>query len=166
MSMRREDEDAAADLFDSRGSELLRPAYSYECNRGLLALDAWISEASEAALSDRLKVEGGDMHRMAEAAEWLLRCMGELAMDLGRADLASEIATLRTRVRYGISEDLIDLVSVRGIGRVRARALHGHGVRDRAALSAMPVEKLASVDKIGRAVAASIKAQLLGRRGK
>ena len=166
MSMRREDEDAAADLFDSRGSELLRPAYSYECNRGLLALDAWISEASEAALSDRLKVEGGDMHRMAEAAEWLLRCMGELAMDLGRADLASEIATLRTRVRYGISEDLIDLVSVRGIGRVRARALHGHGVRDRAALSAMPVEKLASVDKIGRAVAASIKSQLLGRRGK
>ena len=166
MSMRREDEDAAADLFDGRGAELLRPAYPYECNRGLLALDAWISEATDAALADRLKVEAGDMHRMAEAAEWLLRCMGELAMDLGRADLASEVATLRTRVRYGVSEDLIDLVSVRGIGRVRARALYGSGVRDRAALSAMPVEKLASVDKIGRAVASSIKAQLLGRRGK
>ena len=166
MSMRREDEDAAADLFDARGSELLRPAYSYECNRGLLALDAWISEATDAALADRLKVEAGDMHRMAEAAEWLLRCMGELAMDLGRADLASEVATLRTRVRYGVSEDLIDLVSVRGIGRVRARALYGSGVRDRAALAAMPVERLASVDKIGRAVASSIKAQLLGRRGR
>ena len=166
MSMRREDEDAAADLFDARGAELLRPAYPYECNRGLLALDAWISEATDAALADRLKVEAGDMHRMAEAAEWLLRCMGELAMDLGRADLASEVATLRTRVRYGVSEDLIDLVSVRGIGRVRARALYGSGVRDRAALAAMPVEKLASVDKIGRAVASSIKAQLLGRRGK
>ena len=166
MSMRREDEDTAADLFESRGGELLRPAYSYECNRGLLALDAWISEATEAALSDRLKVEAGDMHRMAEAAEWLLRCMGELAMDLGRADLASEIATLRTRMRYGVSGELIDLVSVRGIGRVRARALYGNGVRDRAALSAMPVEKLASVDKIGRAVAASIKSQLLGRRGR
>ena len=166
MSMRREDEDAAADLFDARGAELLRPAYAYECNRGLLALDAWISEATDAALADRLKVEAGDMHRMAEAAEWLLRCMGELAMDLGRADLASEVATLRTRVRYGVSEDLIDLVSVRGIGRVRARALYGSGVRDRAALSAMPVEKLAAVDKIGRAVAKSIKAQLLGRRGK
>jgi len=166
MSMRREDEDAAADLFESRGGELLRPAYSYECNRGLLALDAWISEATEAALSDRLKVEAGDMHRMAEAAEWLLRCMGELAMDLGRADLASEIATLRTRMRYGVSGELIDLVSVRGIGRVRARALYGNGIRDQAALSAMPVEKLASVDKIGRAVAASIKSQLLGRRGR
>ena len=166
MSMRREDEDAAADLFDARGAELLRPAYSYECNRGLLALDAWISESTDAALADRLKVEAGDMHRMAEAAEWLLRCMGELAMDLGRADLASEVATLRTRVRYGVSEDLIDLVSVRGIGRVRARALYGSGVRDRAALSAMPIEKLAAIDKIGRAVAKSIKAQMLGRRGK
>ena len=166
MSMRRDDEDAAADLFESRAAELLRPAYSYECNRGLLALDAWISEAAEAALSDRLKVEAGDMHRMAEAAEWLLRCMGELAMDLGRADLASEIAGLRTRVRYGVSDELVDLVAVRGIGRVRARALYDRGVRDRAALSAMPVEKLASVDKIGRAVASSIRAQLLGRRGK
>ena len=166
MYLRKDDEEAAADLFDERGGELLRPAYSYECNRSLLALDAWIAEAPETALADRLKVEAGDMHRIAETAEWLARCMGELAMDLGRPDIAAEVSTLRTRIRYGVKEELIDLVSVRGIGRVRARALHRNGVTDKAALSAMPVEKLAAVDKIGRAVASGIKAQLLGRRGR
>ena len=166
MYMRKDDDEAAAELFDERGAELLRPAYSYECNRSLLALDAWIAEATETAMSDRLKVEAGDMHRIAETAEWLARCMGELAMDLGRPDIAAELSTLRARIRYGVKEELIDLVSVRGIGRVRARALHRNGVTDKAALSAMPVEKLAAVDKIGSAVASSIKAQLLGRRGR
>ena len=166
MYMRKDDDEAAADLFDKRGGELLRPAYSYECNRSLLALDAWIAEATETSMSDRLKVEAGDMHRIAETAEWLARCMGELAMDLGRPDIAAELSTLRARIRYGVKEELIDLVSVRGIGRVRARALHRNGVTDKAALSAMPVEKLAAVDKIGSAVASSIKAQLLGRRGR
>ena len=166
MYLRKDDEEAAADLFDERGGELLRPAYSYECNRSLLALDAWIAESPETALADRLKVEAGDMHRIAETAEWLARCMGDLAMGLDRPDIASEVATLRTRIRYGVREELIELVSIRGIGRVRARALYRNGVTGRADLSAMPVEKLAAVDKIGRAVASGIKAQLLGRRGR
>ena len=166
MYLRKDDEEAAADLFDERGGELLRPAYSYECNRSLLALDAWIAESPETALADRLKVEAGDMHRIAETAEWLARCMGDLAVGLDRADIASEVATLRTRIRYGVREELIELVSIRGIGRVRARALYKNGVTSRADLSAMPVEKLAAVDKIGRAVASGIKAQLLGRRGR
>ena len=166
MYLRKDDEEAAADLFDERGGELLRPAYSYECNRSLLALDAWIAESPETALADRLKVEAGDMHRIAETAEWLARCMGDLAMELDRPDIASEVATLRTRIRYGVREELIELVSIRGIGRVRARALYRNGVTGRADLSAMPVEKLAAVDKIGRAVASGIKAQLLGRRGR
>ena len=165
MYMRRNDYTAAYRLFGAGRREMIGYAGPSDCNRSLLALDRWIGEASEADIAGQLEVEAGDMHRIVESAEWLARCMGQLARELGRPDLAREIAVLRTRIRYGVGEDLVELVSVRDIGRVRARRLYRRGITSKAKLSSVPERKLAAIDGIGPALAARLKSRVSAAGG-
>jgi helicase len=120
----------------------------------------WISESSDIHLSDNLGIESGDMHRMSETADWLSYCLYELAKLIERADLLDELSVLRKRIMYGIKEDLVDLVQIKGIGRVRARKLFNNGVKTLEDLRKIPIEKLAEIDKIGPVIADNIKSQL------
>jgi len=70
------------------------------------------------------------------------------------------LADLRTRIVYGVRRELLDLVKVKGIGRVRARILYKHGIKDLDDLAKIPVNKLAEIDKIGSTIADNIKTEL------
>jgi len=164
FSLRNKDYETASLLIENKASELIEPISEYDCTRSLLALDAWITESSEISLSDTLKIESGDMHRMTETANWLLYCMRELAKQLERVDLLDEFDIIRKRVNYGIREELLELVKIKGIGRVRARKLFKHGLKSLDDLSTIPVKKLAEIDKIGSTLADNIKSQL--RKGR
>ena len=165
MYMRYSDESAVWGLLHAGRDEMIGSPSHSDFNRSLLALDSWIGEASEAEIARRLDVEAGDMHRIAESAEWLARCMGQLARDLGQPGLAREIGALRTRIRYGVREELLGLVSVRDVGRVRARRLYRAGITGKAKLSSASVRKIAAVDGIGPALAAKIKSRASGGSG-
>ncbi|MGI0007879.1 MAG: helix-hairpin-helix domain-containing protein, partial [Nitrosotalea sp.] len=65
-----------------------------------------------------------------------------------------------SRVTYGIKGELVDLVQVKGIGRVRARVLFKNGIKTREDLTSISVEKLAKIDKIGPIIAENIKTHL------
>jgi helicase len=128
--------------------------------RTVLALIAWMNENPEQTILEKYSIEPGDLHRMVDNADWLIYSFGELARLFSRKDLALEASELRERVRYGIRSELIPLTRLEGIGRVRARSLFGAGYSTIDKLSSAPVERLASVPKIGPAVAAQIKKQL------
>ena len=164
FSLRNKDYEAASLLIENKTIELIEPISEYDCSRSLLALDAWITESSEISLSDNLKIESGDMHRMIETADWLLYCLRELAKQLERVDLLDELDIIRKRINYGIREELLELVKIKGIGRIRARKLFKHGIKNLDDLSVIPVKKLAEIDKIGSTLADNIKSQL--RKGR
>jgi helicase len=123
-------------------------------------MDLWIREGTEIDLSDQLGIESGDMHRMVETANWLIYSLRELSRLLGRMDLIKELDVLRQRIIYGIKEELVDLVKIKGIGRVRARKLYKNNIKTRQDLAITPVNQLAVIDKIGMTVANNIKSQL------
>ncbi len=160
FSLRNRDYESASLLIENHSSELLEPISEYDCSRSLLALQAWITESSELSLSDSLGIESGDMHRMVEMANWLSYCLREISKHVERADLLEELSDLRKRVVYGIREELFDLVRVKGIGRVRARLLFKHGIKNLDDLAKIPVNKLAEIDKIGSTLADNIKSEL------
>ena len=56
--------------------------------------------------------------------------------------------------------ELLDLVRVKGIGRVRARVLYKNNIRHLDDLAKIPVNKLAEIDKIGSTIADNIKTEL------
>jgi len=160
FSLRNRDYESASLLIENHSSELLEPISEYDCSRSLLALQAWITESSELSLSDSLSIESGDMHRMAEMANWLSYCLREISKHVERADLLEELDDLRRRIVYGIREELLDLVRVKGIGRVRARILYKHKIKNLDDLAKIPVNKLAEIDKIGSTIADNIKLEL------
>jgi len=160
FSLRQKDYESASLMIENNSSELLEPISEYDCSRSLLALQAWITESSELSLSDSLGIESGDMHRMTENADWLVYCLREISKHVERADLLEELGDLRNRISYGIREELLDLVQVKGIGRVRSRILYKHGVKNLDDLRKIPVNKLAKIDKIGLTLADNIKTEL------
>ena len=160
FSLRNKDYETIGTLLENHASELIEHISEYECSRSLLAMHAWINESSEIFLSDHLGIESGDMHRMAETADWLVHSLYELAKLESRADLLDDLSVLRQRISYGIKEELIELVKIRGIGRVRSRVLYKHGIKNLQDLSKIPIKDLAKIDKIGSSLAESIKTQL------
>jgi helicase len=163
--LRKKDHEELTLLIEGRGSELLYPISEYDCTRSFWALCEWLEETGDKALSDRMGVEPGDMHRIVEMGEWLAYSLYEVAKLLRREDLLPELYNLRTRIRYGVKEELLPLVALEGIGRVRARALYAAGLTDISKIAKAPQAKLAGIQKIGPAVAEKLKDQLKKRLG-
>jgi helicase len=109
-------------------------------------------------------VEPGDMHRMVEISDWLAYSLYEVAKLVRREDLLPELYNLRTRIRYGVKEELLNLVALEGIGRVRARSLYAAGFATVASIAKAPKATLAAVSKIGPVVAEKLKDQLGKKR--
>lgn len=158
--LRNKDYETIGTLLENHASELVESISEYECSRSLLAMHAWVNESTEIFLSDNLGIESGDMHRMAENGDWLAYSLYELAKIETRDDLLDELNALRQRISYGIKDELVELVKIRGIGRVRSRTLYKNGIKDLHDLDKIPVTELAKIDKIGLSLAESIKRQL------
>ena len=160
FDLRNKDDERVDIVLENNEQTKIKHIDVQDCTRSLLAMDLWIREGTEIDLSDQLGIESGDMHRMIETANWLVYSLRELSRLLGRVDLINELHILRQRIVYGIKEELIDLVKIKGVGRVRARKLYNNNIRSRQDLALTPVNQLAAIDKIGMTVANNIKSQL------
>ena len=64
------------------------------------------------------------------------------------------------RVEYGCKKELLNLVSLKGIGRIRARAIFKEGFKTINDLRGVPLKRLAKIKTIGEGIAKSIKNQI------
>jgi len=122
-------------------------------------LEDWINERKEDEIIMKYQVGPGDIHARVETAEWLLHAMQELAR-LFNFDVVPVLSKLKLRVKHGCREELLNLVKLRGIGRVRARILYKNGFRSIEMLREASVETLASLPGIGVTIAKQIKEQI------
>lgn len=156
---KRDIEEFCSDIEEHR-SELIYPINEFECSRSLWALYRWINESTDKILSDKIGVEPGDMHRIVEIADWLAYSLYEVAKLMKRSDLLVEIHRLRLRIKYGVKEELLKLIRLKGIGRVRARSLYGIGFTDLTEIANASEAQLSAVSNIGPTIAKNIKGQL------
>ncbi|MGC2034633.1 MAG: DEAD/DEAH box helicase [Thermoplasmata archaeon] len=106
-------------------------------------LEAWINETPIVQLTERFGIGAGDLRAKVEDGEWLLFGTSRIALKFNRR-LTRAADDLALRVRYGVREELLDLVRLRGIGRVRSRQLFAAGLRDRDDLRAATMERIES----------------------
>ncbi len=125
-------------------------------------LEEWIQETREDDVTKKFRIGPGDIRRMVSMAEWLIYAAHELARLFAKTRMKT-LARLMPRIRYGVKEELLPLVDLRGVGRVRARALFERGHRKPEDLRRIGVDQLARIPTIGPAIARSILSQL-GRR--
>jgi helicase len=100
------------------------------------------------------------MHRIVEVAEWLTYSLYEVAKVMRRSDLLLEIHRLRLRIKYGVKEELLSLVRLKGIGRIRARSLYKAGFTDLSKIANASEAHLSAVSNIGPTIAKAIKEQM------
>jgi helicase len=125
--------------------------------RTVMVLDAWIDEEREDAILERLGAEPGDLHRAVDSADWLLYCLCELARLFEKYQVIKEAGFLRKRVEVGVRGELVELTRLRGVGRVRGRALYDHGFKTLKSIREAPPERLGQVENIGPVLAKRIK---------
>ncbi len=122
-------------------------------------LQMWMDEAREDDIHEQFGIGAGDIRRAADTAKWLLYAGHELASLFKVRPALSPLRKLHERVRHGIREELLELVQLRGIGRVRARSLFRAGHRKLADIKRTTEQELARVPYIGTEIARSIKRQ-------
>lgn len=120
--------------------------------------EEWISEKEEDEILESMGIGPGDIRARVDSMDWLTYAMIEIAV-IFRPDAVKRLRRLHSRIRYGIKEELIDLISMRGVGRARARILFDNGIRDKDDIAEADFYTLAGLPKIGNALAKSLKMQ-------
>jgi len=157
MAMEREGElwTSPPDQFTSQGE--------YEEFLGSLksasVLEMWVQERTDDEIAEEWSVAPGDLRNMADTGEWLVSALSEMCRFFDHPH-STPIRKLAIRLRNGVREDLLPLLELQGVGRVRARALFRAGYTGLAALRRANPRELAGVPAVGPVLARSILKQL------
>ncbi|RLF33430.1 MAG: extensin [Thermoplasmata archaeon] len=124
-----------------------------------LLLEDWINEETEEKIVSKYNIGPGDIHSIVETAEWLLYAAREFAR-MYNFTYVPHINELILRVHNGCKKELLNLITLKGIGRIRARALYNEGFKTINQLRGVPIERIAKIKTIGKNIAANIKKQI------
>lgn len=171
---KKSDENRLNTLAEEYEDELLcdpfeDPDFHYELFLSSLKVSAmtmdWISEVPEDMITDNMGIGPGDIRSRIDMMNWIVYSMSEIAY-IFAPDSMKKIRPLLIRVKYGVKEELAELVSFRGVGRVRARTLFSAGYRNGSDIMSASEETLANLPRIGPSLAKSLKEQTGGSSGR
>jgi helicase len=122
-----------------------------------LVLTDWTGEVGEAMICERFGVNPGDIYSLVESVQWLVHAASRLSARFA-PHFAGPVRDMEVRVRSGVKAELLPLVALRGIGRVRARRLFNNGIMGPGMIREAGIDHIASI--IGRGIAEQVFAQL------
>ena len=132
--------------------------YLWDLKTALLIMD-WIEETPEEHLLKRYSTTPGDIRAKVETAEWILYAMSELAELLSPSN-TKMITELRIRVNNGVRKELLPLLEIDSVGRVRARSLFNAGFTSQSSIRDARPSELSNISGIG----AKLAEKLAGRK--
>ncbi|MFA6268367.1 MAG: DEAD/DEAH box helicase [archaeon] len=118
-----------------------------------MMLELWINEKKEQDLFKEYDLAPGLLFGKNQIIEWLSYSTIELAKALGQDRHLVAAQKLGKRVKYGVKEELLSLVELKGIGRARARKLFMAGIKK-------PSEVKASMDKVEALLGKKVSTEL------
>lgn len=103
-------------------------------------VNAWVNEETEDAILKGFDVPPGVLHSRIRIQEWLAYAYSELAYLLNQSTALETAKIMRRRLKHGVKNELLPLVALKGVGRVRARKMFAKGIRTREAAEALTEE--------------------------
>jgi len=128
-----------------------------------IVMKNWIEETTEDQLFTKFGVQPGDLYRVIENAKWLLHATHELAPLLGADKEIKPLSNeLEERVSKGIKRELLSIIQLEGVGRIRGRIIYNAGYKTVEDLKIATLEDLTRLSAIGPRLAKKIKEQVGG----
>lgn len=127
-----------------------------------LVMKNWIEEVTEEKLIEQFSVQPGDLYRAIENAKWLLHATDELAQLFKQKEIQPLTGELVERVSKGIKRELLPIVRLEGVGRIRGRIMFNAGYQTIDDLKAASIEDLTNLPLVGPRLAKKIKEQVGG----
>ncbi len=113
-------------------------------------LKDWVSEISENDIIEKYGTTPGQLQEFINKAIWINHCAQELIKTTkGNLKTYKEYSDLEIRLKYGIKKELLSLVELKNIGRVRARKLFNSGITGIGDIKKNPEKFLQVVGRIG-----------------
>jgi helicase len=167
LYLRKGDQDKVSELVDQFENDLLeKPPNPWEIDHeGYMRsikmawlFSEWMDELGEDMILEKFGVTPGELRYRLNNADWLLYATQELGLLLKLMNVLKDIRKVRLRVKYGIREELLPLIRLKGVGRVRSRLLFTNNIRKLSDLRKIPVESLGKI--VGPRIAKDLKNQL------
>jgi len=127
-----------------------------------MVLKGWIKEKSEDEMIERYRVQPGDLYRTIQNAKWLLHSTHELALLFGNKQVLPQTLELMERIEKGVEKELLPIVKLEGVGRIRGRILYNAGYKTIEDIKHAAIGDLVSLPLIGPKLAKKIKEQVGG----
>lgn len=120
-----------------------------------LMLRDWMEELKEPEIVKKYSTTPGALYLKVTNADWLIYSAIEIARVLKKR--THDLIEARVRLRYGIKEELLDLVRLEQVGRARARALYNNGL---CTVNELRANREKAVKVLGKDIAERIFRQL------
>jgi len=118
----------------------------------------WINEKDEEFLLEKYNTRPGEIKVKLDIADWLLYSTEELCKLLKIHPVVKDIVNLRIRLKFGVRAELLGLLRLKNIGRVRARKLHYNKVKTIEDVKKCDLSKLVQI--LGKKTAIDVKEQV------
>lgn len=125
-----------------------------------LTLYDWINEMKEDDIIAKYRIGSGDIYSLASTAKWLIYSAAEISKLLKLRNHIKPLRQLMLRIQYGCKPELLEIVQLKGIGRIRARMLYNAGYRTIQDLKKTRIEDLLKIPTIGKETVKSIIEQI------
>ena len=129
----------------------------YRALKTAMLLTDWTDELPDAKICERYGVGPGDIYGMVESINWLLHASAELSR-MFAARFNAKVREYEICMKNGIRRELLPLVKLRGIGRVRARRLFNNSITTPEDVLTAGMDTVTRI--IGRGIAEQIFSQL------
>ena len=167
LYLRKSDSWLEQEVEEIRSELFINPPFAYEPDyewflsdmKTAFLLYDWIDEKSEDYLISKYGVGPGDIHGIVDTANWLLHATREIGRMYHFASVPF-LTKLLLRVRNGCKDELLNLISLKGIGRIRARSLFSAGFKTINDLRDVNINQISKVKTIGPRIAENIKRQI------
>lgn len=123
-----------------------------------LMLD-WIEESTQVEMEKKFNVGPGDIRMKVDSARWLMHAYAELARTT-RTEWVQPLQDLEVRLEHGVKKELLPVLTLKGVGRARARTLFAAGLDSIPKLRKIPIVRLAGLPGFGPLLAKRILEQV------
>lgn len=123
-----------------------------------LVLYEWIEETGEDKILEHYNIRPGELKGKLDLADWLIYSSIEINKLLGHKMLNKHLNKLRERISYGVREELLKLVKLSSIGKIRARKLYSQNIKTFSDIKNTDVKTLNAI--LGKGIAKKVLHQL------